>query len=148
MSRDKSVRRSAQDDDFCGYRCGFISPSREELGVGPQGSGGIDGGGSPRWNQAREGGREDDDCYGGGVDGRVYRRHIEELAAQCSRGEDGDRDRNRDSNARQDQNFSQDEANYFPLLRSQSHAYPNLAGALGGRVGQDSVKSNAREEGG
>jgi hypothetical protein len=120
VARDTSVRRSAQDDDFVasfgekhpkqvrayvldaiGILDGFISPSRDELGIGSQGSGGIDGGGPPRWNQPREGGREDDDRYGGGVDGRVYRRHIEELAAECSRGEDSDRDRNRDSDTGQ-----------------------------------------------
>ena len=73
---------------------------------------------------------------------------LKELAAQRSRGEDGDWNRNRDSDAGQDQNFSQDEANHLPPLRTQSHSYPDFARPLGGRVGEDSVKSNAREDGG
>jgi hypothetical protein len=115
--------------------------------LGSQGSHGIDRGCSARGNQCGKGGDDYDDGDGDGVDVDIRGRDIEELAAERSRCNDGDGNGHRDGDAGEDQDFSQDEPDHRPSLRSEGHAYADFAGALGGGVGEDSIQSKAGKQG-
>ena len=71
---------------------------------------------------------------------------MEELAAECSRGSDGDGNRNRDGDASKDQDLSQNKPDHSPPLSSERHAYADFTSALGGRVGEDSIQSKSRKQ--